>query len=245
MAGFSDNSDIQHLFWNTGSGVKSLRRDGEAILSSRFERTLRGGQKEAVVFESSDDIALVHQYRRLQGDIFSLAWGGHQENKEPLSAGHNIIARIGRFCVGGCRLDYKRPLASDFLPMEKEDFVLAGIFPDLPIASSLCAEISCLAILPEYQNDSVIMGLMRQVLRYGLRDEVRFIFSVSPVAIARDCREAAAMLGAEWKICKDVAAPDYDEFEGTKMAVSMLDLSLLHRGNAHSDGEEKYFSALA
>ncbi len=199
-----------------------------------LERKFARGRKEpqAVVYEISRDPGYLHQYYRLREQMFITVWGlskfsGKQDAYD--DASEIIIARIGNHVVGGCRLTFSSPDDHMALPMEKDEIDLIKTLPDLPLKDIMYAEISRLAILPEYQNSFVMLELIRQMIKLGASRKARYAVTLSPLPLARNYRKATTLFGLKWDIRNDIEIPDREEYEGIKMVLSVLDLTSIYR----------------
>lgn len=198
----------------------------EEYLTRRFSRPTK--QAESVTYELTRDPAYLHQYYRLREEMFISVWGLKQfcgQKDEYDDESDIMVARIGNHVVGGCRLTFSTPEDRKHLPMEKQDFVLEDQFAELSLYDMKFAEISRLAILPEYQNSIVMLELSRQLLKRGAEKKARYAFTLSPVPLARNYRKAANLFGLNWKIRNDIVIPEREEYEGISMVLSMIDLA--------------------
>jgi len=202
----------------------------EEYLTRRFSRPAK--EAERVTYELTRDPGYLHQYFRLREEMFISVWGLKQfsgQKDEYDDESDIMVARIGNQVVGGCRLTFSTPEDRKHLPMEKQDFVLEDQFVELGLYDLKFAEISRMAILPEYQNSLVMLELSRQLLKRGAEKKARYAFTLSPVPLARNYRKAAHLFGLNWKIRADMEIPDREEYEGIKMVLSMIDLAPVYR----------------
>ncbi len=218
----------------------------EEYLKLRFSRTAK--QAENVVYEVTRDPALLHQYYRLREEMFINVWGlkrfsGHQDDYDDKS--DIMIARIGKHCIGGCRLTFKEPGTNEHLPMEKDDFLLSQEMSQLPLDSVRYVEISRLAILPDFQNSVVMLELSRELLKRGAEKKARYAFTLAPVPLARNYRKAASQFGLNWNMLNNVSIPKRDEYEGIKMVLSMLDLAPVYRNKTSKKQQDSANSLVA
>ncbi|MCE2926347.1 MAG: GNAT family N-acetyltransferase [Rickettsiales bacterium] len=201
----------------------------EEYLIRRFSRT--SSKPEQVVYELTRDPGLLHQYFRLREQMFISVWG-----LKHFSGGHDayddssdiMVARVGNHVIGGCRLTFANNRGL-LLPMEQNDFILEDMFSELSLHKVKYAEISRMAILPEYQNSIVLLELSRQLMKCAANQKARYAFTMSPVPLARNYRKAASLFGINWKIRNDIHVDDREEFEGIKMVLSMVDLAPVYR----------------
>lgn len=220
---------MQHLPPVSHSVSSDVELSGD-FLTRKFSRPQK--QPEAVIYEMTDDPGYLHQYFRLREEMFIHVWGlenftGRKDNYDGLS--DIMIARRGNHVLGGCRLTFHNAHASNRLPMEKDDFILADHLPELPLADATYVEISRMAILPEFQNSVVMLELSRQLLKRGAEMKANYAFTLAPVPLARNYRKAASLFGLKWEIRSDIVVPDREEYEGIKMVLSMLDLAPVYR----------------
>src|SRR5688572_29624825 len=74
-------------------------------LQNRFARTPK--RHEPIVYEFTDDRALLHQYYRIRETMYRKIhhvdkFSGAEDVYDKIS--HILIARRGKLCIGGCRL---------------------------------------------------------------------------------------------------------------------------------------------
>ncbi len=196
------------------------------FLTRKFSRPQR--EPEQVVYEMTRDAGYLHQYFRLRQEMFIHIWGLEHFNgtKDEYDDQSDImVARRGNHVIGGCRLTFHNAHASNRLPMEKSDFVLAEHLKDIPFSDVTYVEISRMAILPEFQNSVVLLELSRQLLKRGAEMKARYAFTLAPTTLARNYRKAASLFGLKWEIRNDIQVPDREEYEGIRMVLSMLDLA--------------------
>lgn len=202
----------------------------DEYLNRRFSRVAK--EPMQVVYELTRDAGYLHQYFRLREEMFISVWGldhfcGKKDEYDDES--DIMVARIGNNVIGGCRLTFSTLGGNKHLPMEKQDFILEDQFSELSLHELKYAEISRMAILPDYQNSVVMLELSRQLLKRGAEKKARFAFTLAPAPLARNYRKAANLFGLNWKIRNDIAIPDREEYEGIKMVISTLDLAPVYR----------------
>lgn len=216
-------------------------------VAKRFIRTAREPQKP--VYEFTRDLGYLHQYYRLREEMFIRIWGlEHFSGAKDDYDDHSeiVIARIGNLVIGGCRMTFSSPGNRKPLPMEKEDFILRDKLPALFANNRTIVEISRLAILPEYQNSMVMLEICRDMLKLAVEKRAAYGISVAPLALARNYRKVMFMFGLEWEIQRKVNLPDREEYEGIKMALSVMDLSPLYKkSDKPAMSEEEHSAHLA
>ncbi|MDX1975759.1 MAG: GNAT family N-acyltransferase [Rickettsiales bacterium] len=200
----------------------------EEYLTRRFARPQR--EPSPITYEITRDAGYLHQYFLLRENMFINAWGlqnfcGQKDEHDDRS--EIMVARIDNHVVGGCRLTFSEKDA--LLPMEKPDFSLASLMPDLKLDQASYVEVSRMAILPEYQNSTVMLELSRQLLKRAASNKARYAFTLSPIPLARNYRKAASLFGLKWEILLDTKVPEREEYEGIRMVLSQLDLAPAYR----------------
>lgn len=219
----------------------------EEYLNKRFARPARTADN--IQYGMTKDEALIHQYLLLREEMFVKSWGlkSFSGGKDAFDDESDIIlATIGKQCIGGCRLTFREPEAGTGLPLENEDFRLSNVFPDLPLNSVRIAEVSRLAILPDYQNSLVMLDLLRELFRFGAKKHARYVFTLSPVPLARSYRKAVAQFGLKWEIMTKVPVPQREEYEGIKMVLCMMDLTPIYKKKIEENqliGQDLTYSA--
>jgi len=202
----------------------------EADFSESYlaRRMMRSAKKPAqAVYEFTNDPGLLHQYYRLREDMFISVWGlknfsGEKEHFDDLS--HIMVARQGLQCIAGGRLTISTPFNHQAMPMEKDDFKLKELMPDLNLAQRSYGEFSRLAILPEFRAGLVFPEIARRFIRRAIAEGVEYACNIAPQPLARSYRQAVQMFGLEWNVRHDVVVPDREEYEGIKMVLSVMDL---------------------
>ena len=195
----------------------------------RFTRMAREPQQ--LIYEFSRDPGYLHQYYRLREEMFIRIWGlenfnGAKDQYDDYS--EIVIARIGNLVVGGARMTFSSASHPQKLPMEKDDFILREQAPELFVGNRPVVEISRLAILPEYQNSMVMLEICRDMLKLAVEQRAAYGVSVAPLALARNYRKVMFMFGLEWEIQRKIQLPEREEYEGIKMAFSVMNLAPLY-----------------
>ena len=198
-------------------------------LVKRFSRTSR--EPKSLIYEFTRDEGYLHQYFRLREEMFIRIWGlenfnGSRDEFDDLS--DIVVARIGNLVVGGARMTFTSALHPQQLPMEKDDFILRERVPYLFVGNRPVVEISRLAILPEYQNSMVMVEICRDMLKLAIQKRAAYGVSVAPLALARNYRKVMCMFGLEGEIQRKIVMPEREEYEGIKMAFSIMNLAPLY-----------------
>jgi hypothetical protein len=200
----------------------------EAYFLQRFAR--KPYTHAALAYEFTRDPGLLFQYSRLCSDMFSRLIGGTYVADQ----NHQVmVVRKGLQSLGGAALIVRGAKSRDMLPMEQGEKPLAALFPELDMEDSNCAEISSMAVLPEFHNATVFSELLRGIIRNAVSQEVEYLFAVTPLSLAHQCRELVHLLGVKWDICHHIEVAAQDSYEGATLAISVMDLSLQVR-NFHS-----------
>ena len=176
----------------------------EDYLARRFNRPERKAAQ--VTYEVTQDAGYLHQYYLLRDNMFISSWGldnfsGKADAVD--AASETIVARAGLHCVAGCRMTF----------------------------AENSADISRLAVLPEFESSPVVSELFRALFQHAAK-KAASVSMTAPVALARRFREAAIQCGLSCELRYDVA--DQDEFEGVKMALAMVDFAPASE-NIHAD----------
>ena len=194
----------------------------------RFNRTFK--QPEPVVFEFTDDKALLHQYYRLRDqafgrDIASSDGSGGADVYDKIS--DILVARRGKLVIGACRVTFREGDESFLLPMEDEDFQLRNIFPDLPLAKERHAVFSKFAILEEHRQQDILHGLCKIMYDKVVSTDTHYVFVRTTSVLARNRRMIANSFGAKHtRICTEVTPPPIPNFD-EKAYLVMSDLTEL------------------
>jgi hypothetical protein len=199
-------------------------RLSEEYLSERFSRLEK--PLPAISYEITGDSALLHQYYLLR-DTGRDAFDGASEV---------AAARMGRQCIAACRMTFSKESRT---PCEKQ-FGLIEAMPELVRETYI--EISNPVILPDFQDDIVMVELIRMLLQRGAELGARFAVTISPVPLARSCRKAAELFGLSWDIHNDeVSSGNYE----ANLALYTLDLSRVSNPElkAQKAGKEALLSA--
>jgi hypothetical protein len=187
------------------------------MVIKRFTKTPK--PVEPVVYEFTDDKALLHQYfimreRMLGTDKFLPKGVIPQDIHDKIS--HILIARRGKLCIGGARLTVREGDETFPLPMESDEFKLREIFPNVPLDTEKHAVISKFAILDDQKNSEILYSLCKIMYEKILRDDVRFLFMrATNITLARNWRLISNTLRPNsTRICSEVEVPESPMYPG-------------------------------
>ena len=206
--------------------VTNVANEAGSISEDMLARRMAKVQAEQeIIYEFTNDIALLHQYYNLREDAFINVWklnnySGAEDDFDRKSL--ILVARQGKQVVGGCRLTLSTPSNPQTMPMEKEDFVLNKVLPELDLTKRTYCECSRLAILPDFRAGKVFPTLQAHFIRRALAEGSEYAFTMAPLPLARNYRQSANAFQLQWDIRRDVAIPDREEFEGIKMVLSIM-----------------------
>lgn len=211
---------------NENAKPKNFLESAQDALIRRFSRAPK--QPEPVVFEFTNDHALLHQYYRLRDQAF-----GRDNMHSDGSGGADIhdkiseilVARRGNLLIGACRLTMREGDESFLLPMEDENFKLREAFPHLPLNKERHATISKFAILEEHRQQDILHGLCKIMFEKVVASDTHYIFVRTTSVLARNWRMIANSFGANHtRICTEVSVPLIPNFD-EKAYLVMSDLS--------------------
>jgi hypothetical protein len=200
---------------------KKLVEDIYSSLQRRFGKTPQ--RPEPIVYEFTEDRALLHQYYRIRETMYRKIHNtdkfmGKQDWHDKL--GHILIARRGKLCIGGCRLIVREGDEDFLLPMEDEHFNVRSAFPHLPLTKLRHGEISRFAVMDDDDNQQEIMlALSQLIIDKCVNEELGYVFLKCPGPVmARNWRKIIfANCGQkDVKICTDIEMPfdaDYPEIQ--------------------------------
>jgi hypothetical protein len=191
---------------------KNLLEEQQSSFISRFSRPAR--QPEPVVYEFTNDRALLHQYYRIREVMYRKVFHtdkfvGQEDVHDKIS--HILIARRGKLCIGGCRLIIRDGDEDFLLPMETPDFKLREVFPNLPLKKVRHGEISRLAILDDDDNKLEVMhSLCRLAVEKSIASGLGYIFVKSAASMARNWRKIGqTSCGLKnVRICTEIEVPE-------------------------------------
>lgn len=203
----------------------------EAVQDSVIRRFTRSSQEtKPVVFEFTEDPAMLHQYYILRDQIFGRDMGfsddaGGADLHDKIS--EILIARRGNQVIGACRLTVREGDESMLLPMETESFKLRKLFPDLPLNKERHGVLSKFAILEEHNQREILLGLCQLMYDKVIASDIHYLFArATNFALARNWRLIANRHGAKHtRICEEIDVPDNPNFPGEKQYITFSDLS--------------------
>lgn len=181
----------------------------------RFSRP--SSQEEPVIFEFTDDKALLHQYYRLRDQAFGRDFGssdgsGGADIHDKIS--EILVARRGRLLIGACRITVREGDESFFLPMECDNFKLRNLFPNLPLNKERHAVISKFAILEQHRQQEIMHGLCKVMYDKVVAADIHYVFVRTTCVLARNWRMIANSFGAKHtRICHEVEVPPIPNFD--------------------------------
>lgn len=180
-----------------------------ALQSSVTNRLSRPyGENEPIVYEFTQDNALLHQYFRLREFMYRKSfkkenYNGGEDFHDKLS--YILIARRGRLCLGGCRLTIREGDEAWPLPVEGAEFNLRDLFPELPLARVRHAEISRFAIMEDSGDKTILSGLCKVMYNKVTTSNIHYLFVRSPYHLARNWRLVANSFGVKTtRICNGI-----------------------------------------
>jgi len=194
------------------SRTKNLLEELQSSFIRRFSRTPLS--QEPIVYEFTNDRALLHQYYRLREIMYrkvfktELKFVGEEDLHDKIS--HTLIARRGKLCIGGCRLTIREGDENFLLPMETPNFKLRDAFPNLPLTKLRHGEISRFAVLDEDDDKFDVMYTLYQLIAEKSKDaEVGAVFYKAPLPMSRNWRKIGHSCGLEKiRICTEIKVPE-------------------------------------
>jgi len=201
------------------SPEKPFQSYREEMLEVRFKA--KSKFEKELTFEFTHDRGFLHQYYKLRAkelnDVFGLDGYPDQETESDREA-QILIVRMGNFCVGGMALHIKTAKKNKPLPMEKHGFLIEHHFPELGYKQQNYAQLSRMAILPEFRRGDVAYHITKRIYKKSIASNIKQIFCVSTLKHDRFYRYECSVLGLQnTKVHEDIALPHYDAEWGTKM----------------------------
>ncbi|MDX2113313.1 MAG: GNAT family N-acyltransferase [Alphaproteobacteria bacterium] len=207
---------------------KTFLEAAQEALIRRFSRPAR--TPEPVVFEFTNDKAMLHQYYRLRDqtfgrDFFNSDGSGGADALDKIS--EILVARRGKLLIGACRLTVRDGDESFLLPMENDEFKIREAFPNLPLNQVRHAAISKFAILEEHRQNEMMYGLCNLMFERVVALDIHYVFVRTTAVLARNWRMIANSFGAKnTRICNEINVPMIPNFEERPYLV-MSDISEL------------------
>jgi len=201
----------------------------EHRLENRFSSKKSSLANEPVIYEFTNDKALLHQYYRLRVQMYRKVLGVNDfdEREDPYDKiSHILIARKGKLCIGGCRLTVCEKGENLQLPMENEEFKLKNVLPELNLDQHIYAEAGRFAVLEDHNSYEVLTMLATLLMKKGIELGAEYCFARSEVAMARNWRKIvnnSVVLTAE--ILKHVNVPTIKGFPEIKMYLNVFTLA--------------------
>ena len=203
---------MSKLIVSDRSQPKNLLEELQASFLRRFSKVPQ--PPEPVVYEFTNDRALLHQYFRLRETMYRKVFQtdkfvGEEDLHDKLS--HVLIARRGKLCIGGCRLTIREADEDFLLPMETQDFKLRNIFPTLPLKKFRHGEISRFAIMDEDEDVlDVMRTLVMLIVEKCVGSELAAAFLKSSLPMARNWRKLIQIHCGQnnVKICTGIDVPE-------------------------------------
>lgn len=218
---------VKSRILNTISGLAGMAEQ-EFQNIDFYSRHTQVREPEPLVYEFTRDPALLHQYYRLREQMFISVWGlKHFDGaKDEFDEIHEtLIARQGRFCVGGVRFTFSTPNKPAIMPMESNGLDLKLLFPELDLENKIYGECGRFAMLPEFRSRETSHQMLQHIALQHLRYKAAYGFWLAPFIAARSYRQTFASLGVNCKIRTDIEVPDRDSYEGIKMYVGVIDFT--------------------
>jgi hypothetical protein len=183
------------------SSVQSPTNLMVTLQSAINRRLLKPYSKnEPVVYEFTQDRALLHQYFRLRSIMYDKVfkvdgynWGEDFYDK----IGHILIARRGNLCLGGCRLIIREGDEAWPMPMESDELNLRDTFGDLALDKLRHAEISRFAVMDDCGESNIFNELCRIMYDKVTTSDIHYLFVKSPYRMARSWRFIANSFGVK------------------------------------------------
>lgn len=185
--------------------------------------------REPIVYEFTNDPALLHQYYRLREIMYRRMFKtdkfvGTEDVYDKIS--HILIARQGKLCIGGARLTIREPYEEFLLPMETEQFKLKEKLPQLGLEYGRHGEASRFAIMEGYNEREVMYNLSKLLCEKGLQQDLRYVFAKSTYPMARNWRMIGnRILNIDTQIL-DVEVPENPIHPEVQWYIAMFDTKI-------------------
>ena len=189
--------------------TKTTTQDGGEDVFIRDTKKL-SWQNEPVVYEFTNDPALLHQYYRLREEMYRKTFqteqfSGTEDVYDKIS--HILIARKGRLCIGGCRLTIREAHEEFLLPMESDSFRLRQELPDYSLNQCRHGEVSRFAVMAGESEKEVIFTLAKLIAEKAVQLDLDHAFTRSTHTMARIWRMSGKAPGVKAKILNNVDIP--------------------------------------
>ncbi|MFO0388808.1 MAG: hypothetical protein ACK502_03710 [Alphaproteobacteria bacterium] len=203
----------------------------ESYLQRRFRHSMGDGSE--VVFESSNDVGLLHQYRLLQDNMLINMSGARVPAVRIAEDKIHIVAHRGRHCLGGLQIALKEPESKGFLPVERGGLNISALLKHLPVSSVRSAQISDIAVFPD-NADEITEGLLQEALAELITAKVRFVFIVAPAGKARAYGTLASQAGFVTSFIKSSEIGNLDADSDVIQGLLVMDLAPAYK-NKNND----------
>lgn len=234
--------ELQSSEYRTNSGTSSHTSSlpiqesqaGEEEIIARFRRKMgrSTSPSEPVVFEFTQDPALLHQYYRLRVEMYYRVLGTRDfsEREDPYDRiSHILIARQGKLCLGGCRITVREPGEDLALPMENEHFHLKSVFPGLKLDRVAHAELSRFAIMADRNEWEILYTMSQLVVNKTKQLGIDYFFARSIYSMARNWRKMATATELyNAHIVEGLEIPGIPGYDDIKMYLTVFALRELH-----------------
>lgn len=216
---YSDNSKPKNFF--------------EVLQNAVINRYTKSfGGNEPVVYEFTQDRAMIHQYHVLLETMYRRTYDAYEfraDNDVYDKLSYILVARRGKLCLGGCRLTVREADEMWNLPLETEEFKLREIFPLMPLGKQKHGEISRFAIMEDCGGEDIFYGLCKVMYEKVISLELKYLFAKSTYVLARNWRLIANSFGVKTtKICDGLDVPDHPSIPDQKWYITASDLSKLY-----------------
>jgi len=219
------------------AGHQHFLENLQGSILRRLSKTL-WSRHEPVVYEFTNDRALLHQYYHMREIMyrkmsFVYDYVGEEDEYDKIS--HILIARRGRLCVGGCRLTTREADEDFLLPMESPDFKLRDVLPNLLLRKFRHGEISRFAVLDDDDDKlDVMLALSQLIIEKCVSAGLGFAFIKSNLPMARNWRKIGQThCGLEkMRICTEIKVPEYPLCPEVKWYISEITMPAAEESTA-------------
>lgn len=186
-------------------------------------------KNEPVIYEFTDDPAMLHQYYRLREDRYRKAFNlksfsGGADKYDKIS--HILIARRGRLCLGGCRLTIREGDETWSLPTEVDEYIFRDLFPELSLDKLRHGEISRFVVMEDSSEEDIVYGLSKAMYNKVTSSNINYLFVSSTYSMARNWRMVSNSFGVKTtRIVNGIHPPDKVLGEDIKWYLTLSDLT--------------------
>lgn len=177
--------------------------------------------------EFTQEEALLQQYFAIREKVYVEAFNltdfsTHYDDYDYQDYTHILVIRNGGRVIGGARLTIHHKGTSVKLPMEGEGFLLSDIFPQLMLEDKTYAEVTRLAIMPEFRGyRTIATNVLGLLFTKAVSRNADYMLSVAPAVQSRNNRRHFTQLGYKTETCHDIQIPNKEAYEGKKMYLSI------------------------